>query len=157
MDEDNFQVPSGKKVILKDYDSNWVPRWAKEKEAKEGKKAVKEQAVVILEANRQKLVELQELFWASNTYSMLIIFQGMDAAGKDGTISHVMSGINPQGCQVTGFKTPSEEELDHDFLWRYTKALPERGRIGIFNRSYYEDVLIVKVRPEVLEKQKIAF
>jgi PPK2 family polyphosphate:nucleotide phosphotransferase len=86
---------------------------------------------------------------------MLIILQGMDAAGKDGTISHVMSGINPQGCQVTGFKTPSEEELDHDFLWRYSKALPEKGRIGIFNRSYYEDVLIVKVRPEVLEKQKL--
>ena len=79
----------------------------------------------------------------------------MDAAGKDSTIQHVMSGVNPQGCQVAGFKTPSEEELNHDFLWRYTKALPERGSIGIFNRSYYEDVLIVKVRPEVLEKQKL--
>ena len=98
---------------------------------------------------------MQELLWASDTYSMLIILQGMDAAGKDSTISHVMSGVNPQGCQVTGFKTPSEEELNHDFLWRYMKALPERGRIGIFNRSYYEDVLIVKVRPEVFEKQKL--
>ena len=86
---------------------------------------------------------------------MLIILQGMDAAGKDSTIRHVMSGINPQGCQVTGFKTPTEEELNHDFLWRHEKALPERGSIGIFNRSYYEDVLIVKVRPEVLEKQKL--
>jgi PPK2 family polyphosphate:nucleotide phosphotransferase len=98
---------------------------------------------------------MQELFWASDTYSMLIILQGMDAAGKDSTIRHVMSGVNPQGCQVTAFKTPSEEELNHDFLWRHTKALPERGRIGIFNRSYYEDVLIVKVRPEVLEKTKL--
>jgi PPK2 family polyphosphate:nucleotide phosphotransferase len=155
MDEDEFQVQSGKKVILKDYDSNWVPKWAKEKDAKDGNKAVKDQASELFEANRQKLVELQELFWASNSYSMLIILQGMDAAGKDSTISHVMSGVNPQGCQVTGFKTPSEEELDHDFLWRYSKALPEKGRIGIFNRSYYEDVLIVKVRPEVLEKQKL--
>jgi PPK2 family polyphosphate:nucleotide phosphotransferase len=86
---------------------------------------------------------------------MLIILQGMDAAGKDGTISHVMSGVNPQGCQVTSFKTPSAEELEHDFLWRHEKALPERGSIGIFNRSYYEDVLIVKVRPEILEKQKL--
>jgi PPK2 family polyphosphate:nucleotide phosphotransferase len=86
---------------------------------------------------------------------MLIILQGMDGAGKDSTIRHVMSGVNPQGCQVTAFKTPSEEELNHDFLWRHVKALPERGRIGIFNRSYYEDVLIVKVRPEVLEKTKL--
>ena len=86
---------------------------------------------------------------------MLIILQGMDAAGKDSSIRHVMSEVNPQGCQVTAFKTPSEEELNHDFLWRHTKALPERGRTGIFNRSYYEDVLIVKVRPEVLEKIKL--
>ena len=98
---------------------------------------------------------MQELFWASDSYSMLIILQGMDAAGKDGVINHVMSGVNPQGCQVISFKTPSEEELDHNFLWRYMKALPERGRIGIFNRSYYEDVLIVKVRPEILAKQKL--
>lgn len=116
---------------------------------------MKEQALGILEENRQKLAEMQELFWASDTYSLLIVLQGMDAAGKDGVIRHVMSGVNPQGCQVVGFKTPSEEELNHSFLWRYEKALPERGRIGIFNRSYYEDVLIVKVRPEILQKQKL--
>ncbi len=152
---ENFKMPPGKKIELKVYDSSWIPKWAQKQEDKEGKKAVKEKALAILEENRQKLVEMQELLWASDTYSMLIILQGMDAAGKDGVISHVMSGVNPQGCQVTGFKTPSEEELDHDFLWRYTKALPERGRIGIFNRSYYEDVLIVKVRPEILAKQKL--
>jgi PPK2 family polyphosphate:nucleotide phosphotransferase len=155
MDAEDFKVPPGKKTSLKAYDSGWIPKWAKKQEEKEDKKAVKEQASAILEANRQKLVEMQELFWASDTYSMLIILQGMDAAGKDSTIRHVMSGVNPQGCQVTAFKTPSEEELNHDFLWRHTKALPERGRIGIFNRSYYEDVLIVKVRPEVLEKTKL--
>jgi PPK2 family polyphosphate:nucleotide phosphotransferase len=155
MDAEDFKVPLGKKTSLKAYDSGWIPKWAKKQEEKEDKKAVKEQASAILEANRQKLVEMQELFWASDTYSMLIILQGMDAAGKDSTIRHVMSGVNPQGCQVTAFKTPSEEELNHDFLWRHTKALPERGRIGIFNRSYYEDVLIVKVRPEVLEKTKL--
>jgi len=152
---EHFRVPAGKKAYLKDYDPGWVPRWARAKGGKEGKKAVKRQALDILEENRQKLASLQELLWASDTYSMLIILQGMDAAGKDGVISHVMSGVNPQGCQVSGFKTPSEEELNHDFLWRYVKALPERGRIGIFNRSYYEDVLIVKVRPEVLETQKL--
>ncbi|MGD0203180.1 MAG: polyphosphate kinase 2 family protein [Candidatus Bathyarchaeia archaeon] len=155
MDSEDFKVSSGKKTSLKDFDSGWIPKWAKKKEDEEGKKAVKEQALAILEANRQKLVEMQELFWASNTYSMLIILQGMDGAGKDSTIRHVMSGVNPQGCQVTAFKTPSEEELNHDFLWRHVKALPERGSIGIFNRSYYEDVLIVKVRPEVLEKTKL--
>ncbi|MGA3289314.1 MAG: polyphosphate kinase 2 family protein [Candidatus Bathyarchaeia archaeon] len=155
MDSEDFKVPSGKKTSLKDFDSGWIPKWAKKKEDEEGKKAVKEQALAILEENRQKLINMQELFWASNTYSMLIILQGMDAAGKDSTIRHVMSGVNPQGCQVTAFKTPSEEELNHDFLWRHVKALPERGRIGIFNRSYYEDVLIVKVRPEVLEKTKL--
>jgi PPK2 family polyphosphate:nucleotide phosphotransferase len=155
MDSEDFKVSSGKKTSLKDFDSGLVPKWAKKKEDEEGKKAVKEQALAILEENRQKLVEMQELFWASNTYSMLIILQGMDAAGKDSTIRHVMSGVNPQGCQVTAFKTPSEEELNHDFLWRHVKALPERGSIGIFNRSYYEDVLIVKVRPEVLEKTKL--
>lgn len=155
MDAENFKVLPGKKTILKSCDSGWIPKWAEKQENKEGKKAVKEKALAIIEANRQKLIEMQELFWASDTYSMLIILQGMDAAGKDSVISHVMSGVNPQGCQVTGFKTPSEEELDHDFLWRHTKALPERGRIGIFNRSYYEDVLIVKVRPEILQKQKL--
>jgi len=155
IDTEDFKVPVGKAINLKDYDSCWIPKWSQKQEEKEGKKAAKEQALKLLESNRQKLVDLQELFWASGTYSMLIILQGMDAAGKDGTISHVMSGFNPQGCQVTSFKAPSAEELDHDFLWRHAKALPERGRIGIFNRSYYEDVLIVKVRPEILEKQKL--
>ena len=155
IDAVNFKVPAGKTVSLDSYDSGWAPKWAKKQEEKEGKKSVKEQAQAILKTNIKQLVQMQELFWASDTYSMLIILQGMDAAGKDSTIRHVMSGINPQGCQVTGFKTPTEEELNHDFLWRHEKALPERGRIGIFNRSYYEDVLIVKVRPEVLEKQKL--
>ena len=152
---EDFKVPIGKKIDLKNYDSGWVPKWAQNQQHKTGKKSVKQQALTLLETNRRKLAELQELFWASNTYSMLLILQGMDAAGKDSTIRHVMSGINPQGCQVISFKTPSAEELDHDFLWRHAKALPERGSIGIFNRSYYEDVLIVKVRPEFLEKQKL--
>jgi PPK2 family polyphosphate:nucleotide phosphotransferase len=149
---DDFRVPSDRKIDLKEYDPRWVPKWAA---AKDDKETPKQKASEILNENRQKLSRMQELFWASDSYSMLIILQGMDAAGKDGVISHVMSGVNPQGCQVIGFKTPSEEELSHDFLWRYSKALPERGRIGIFNRSYYEDVLIVKVRPEVLEKTKL--
>jgi PPK2 family polyphosphate:nucleotide phosphotransferase len=151
----HFRVPAGKKINLKDYDAGWVPKWARVKGDKKGKKAMKRQALNMLEENKQKLASMQELLWASGTYSVLMILQGMDAAGKDGVISHVMSGVNPQGCQVSGFKTPSEEELNHDFLWRYIKALPERGRIGIFNRSYYEDVLIVKVRPEVLKTQKL--
>jgi len=155
MELNDFRVPSDKKLSLKDYDAGWVPKWAKKLTEDEGKKAVKEKALTILSENKQKLVTLQELFWASGSYSMLIVLQGMDAAGKDGTIRHVMSGLNPQGCQVTGFKQPCEEELKHDFLWRNTKVLPERGIIGIFNRSYYEDVLIVKVRPEVLQKEMI--
>ncbi len=155
MDSEDFKVPSGKKISLKDFDPGWVPDWAKKKEDEEGKKEAKEEGLGIIEANTQKLIELQELFWASHIYSLLIILQGMDAAGKDSVISHVLSGVNPQGCQVTAFKTPSEEELNHDFLWRNVKALPEKGSIGIFNRSYYEDVLIVKVRPEVLEREKL--
>jgi PPK2 family polyphosphate:nucleotide phosphotransferase len=143
---------AGKKVSLTDYDSAWTHNWEK---AEPDRKALKKQALEILKENRQMLTKVQKLFWASDTYSMLVILQGMDAAGKDGVIRHVMSGVNPQGCQVFGFNTPSEEELDHNFLWRYMKALPERGRIGIFNRSYYEDVLIVKVRPELLDKQKL--
>ena len=101
------------------------------------------------------LQKLQDRLYADNRWSLLLIFQAMDAAGKDSTIAHVMSGVNPQGCQVHAFKRPSEEELDHDFLWRTTKALPERGRIGIFNRSYYEEVLAVRVHPEILKKQRI--
>lgn len=99
------------------------------------------------------LSEQQECLYAANQYSLLLIFQAMDAAGKDGAIKHVMSGVNPQGCQVFSFKHPSAQELDHDFLWRYSQCLPERGRIGIFNRSYYEDVLIVRVHPEILSEQ----
>jgi len=152
---ERFRVPSGKRVSLRDYDAGWIPSWAEEEKDRKGSKAAKKQALDILEGNRRRLAKMQELLWASDTYSVLIVLQGVDAAGKDGVIGHVMAGVNPQGCQVTGFKTPCEEELGHDFLWRYEKALPERGRIGIFNRSYYEDVLIVKVRPEVLETQKL--
>jgi PPK2 family polyphosphate:nucleotide phosphotransferase len=152
---ENLKVPLGKKVSLTDYAPGWIPSWVSDTYKKEGKKVAKERALAIVEANRQKLADLQELFWANASYSMLIILQGMDAAGKDSLIRHVMSGVNPQGCEVHSFKTPSEEELNHTFLWRHVKALPERGQIGIFNRSYYEDVLIVKVRPEVLEKEKL--
>jgi PPK2 family polyphosphate:nucleotide phosphotransferase len=102
-----------------------------------------------------ELSDAQELLWASDTNALLLIFQALDAAGKDGTIKHIMSGVNPQGCQVFSFKQPSSQELDHDFLWRASVALPERGRIGIFNRSYYEDVLVVQVHPEFLSKQKL--
>ena len=105
--------------------------------------------------NIAELAAAQELLYASDVHSVLIVLQAMDAAGKDGTIKHVMSGVNPQGCQVFSFKKPSDEELDHNFLWRYMKALPERGRIGIFNRSYYEDVLVVRVHPEILAQQKL--
>src|SRR5205814_8334540 len=101
------------------------------------------------------LAEAQDLLYVSDTWSVLVVFQALDAAGKDGTIKHVMSGVNPQGCQVYSFKHPSAEELDHNFLWRCSKALPERGRIGIFNRSYYEEVVIVRVHPEILEAQHI--
>jgi len=109
----------------------------------------------MLAAGTDELSTLQHKFYAHNRYALLLIFQAMDAAGKDGAIRHVMSGINPQGCQVFSFKHPSAEELDHDFLWRTHRALPERGRIGIFNRSYYEEVLIVKVRPEILQAQNL--
>jgi PPK2 family polyphosphate:nucleotide phosphotransferase len=109
----------------------------------------------ILQRNLQELADAQDLLWASDKYALLIVLQGMDAAGKDGLIKHVMSGVNPQGCQVFSFKRPSDEELQHDFLWRHEKCLPARGRIGIFNRSYYEDVLVVRVHPEWLEKQHL--
>ena len=142
-----FLIEPGSEVNLKDY----VTDWTETDEAKElGKGFIKERAAEIMEESRKQLDEIQELLYASNTKSVLIILQAMDAAGKDGTIRHVMSGVNPQGCQVFSFKKPSTEELDHNFLWRYMKSLPERGRIGIFNRSYYEDVLVVKVHPEWL-------
>lgn len=114
---------------------------------------VKKKYKKMLEAQVEQLSDLQRLHYASNQHSLLLIFQGMDTAGKDGVIRHVMSGVDPQGCQVFSFKQPSTEELEHDFLWRTTKRLPERGRIGIFNRSYYEDVLIARVHPELLKAQ----
>jgi PPK2 family polyphosphate:nucleotide phosphotransferase len=120
-----------------------------------GKEAIKGRAEAILAENLKQLAEAQELLYANDVYSLLVILQAMDTAGKDGIIKHVMSGVNPQGCQVFNFKKPSDEELDHNFLWRYMKALPERGRIGIFNRSYYEEVLVVKVHPELCERQKL--
>ncbi len=109
----------------------------------------------LLDQYRDEISELQGRLYAHDRYALLLIFQGMDASGKDGAIRHVMSGINPQGCQVYSFKQPSSEELDHDFLWRTNKRLPERGRIGIFNRSYYEEVLVARVLPQVLEKQRV--
>ncbi len=110
----------------------------------------------LLEAHVEKLRHLQDLLYACNRYALLLIFQALDTAGKDGAIKHVMSGVNPQGCQVFSFSHPSAEELEHDFLWRTTRALPERGRIGIFNRSYYEEVLIVRVHPSILEAEHVA-
>ena len=115
----------------------------------------KKEAKDMLEEGVKRLSDLQEKLYADDRWSMLLVFQAMDAAGKDGAIKHVMTGINPQGCQVRSFKAPSAEELDHDFLWRIGKALPERGRIGIFNRSHYEEVLAVRVHPEFLENQKL--
>jgi PPK2 family polyphosphate:nucleotide phosphotransferase len=147
-----FRIPPGKKIRLRDYDTGW----AQTKEMKElGKDDIKERAKAILEKNLEELAEAQERLWADDRYSVLVVLQALDAAGKDGTIKHVMSGINPQGCQVFSFKKPSAEDLDHNFLWRYMRCLPERGRIGIFNRSYYEDVLVVKVHPELLTAQKL--
>jgi PPK2 family polyphosphate:nucleotide phosphotransferase len=120
-----------------------------------GQALKKENSKGILEESVKRLNSAQGLLWAGDSYSLLIILQGMDASGKDGIIEHVMSGINPQFCHVTSFKAPSSEELDHDFIWRCYKALPERGRIGIFNRSYYEEVLVVKVHPQWLDKQRL--
>jgi PPK2 family polyphosphate:nucleotide phosphotransferase len=118
-------------------------------------KKLKAAAKEILEGGVQDLAEMQELLWASDSYGLLVVFQAMDAAGKDSTIEHVMSGVNPQGVQVVSFKQPSSEELDHDFLWRIAKALPERGRIGIFNRSHYEEVVALRVHPEWLDAQNL--
>jgi PPK2 family polyphosphate:nucleotide phosphotransferase len=120
-----------------------------------GRLRSKEQAGELLQLGVQRLAELQQKLYAQDRWSVLLIFQAMDAAGKDSTIKHVMSGVNPQGCQVVSFKQPSPEDLDHDFLWRGVRRLPERGRIGIFNRSYYEEVLVVRVHPELLAKQKL--
>jgi PPK2 family polyphosphate:nucleotide phosphotransferase len=149
---DLFRVPPGKKVRVKDYNSGW----AQTDEMKElGKDGLKARARQILDESLADLPRAQELLYADDRYSVLIVLQAMDAAGKDGTIKHVMSGVNPQGCQVFSFKKPSTEDLDHNFLWRYMRCLPERGRIGIFNRSYYEDVLVVKVHSELLAGQHL--
>ena len=137
-------IPSGKKVRLKDYDPGST-----------GTFKSKDQAQKKLVADTERLAELQDRLYAQDRHAVLLVFQAMDAAGKDGIIKHVMSGVNPQGCQVYSFKSPSAEELNHDFLWRTTKVLPERGRIGIFNRSYYEEVLVVRVHPEFLQKQNL--
>lgn len=144
MNHDNLLVPPGKKIRLVDYDPAFT-----------GKFKSKDDAQDKLQADIGRLAELQDVLYAQDTFAVLLIFQAMDAAGKDGIIKHVMSGVNPQGCQVFSFKAPSPEELDHDYLWRSMKALPERGRIGIFNRSYYEEVLIVRVHPEILDGQRI--
>jgi len=141
-----YRVTNGKKFKLKDVDPNDTGETTSED---------KERAKELLERGVGVLAELQDILYAQDQWSILLIFQAMDAAGKDGAIKHVMSGINPQGCQVFSFKSPSTEDLNHDFMWRCLKCLPERGRIGIFNRSYYEETLVVRVHPEFLAKQKI--
>jgi PPK2 family polyphosphate:nucleotide phosphotransferase len=144
IDLDDFRVSAGKKVSLKKWATGIEPLYTSEKHYKE-----------LLAAQVRELSKLQRLLYASNDYALLLVFQAMDAAGKDGAISHVLSGINPQGCDVYSFKHPSAEELEHDFLWRTTRCLPARGRIGVFNRSYYEEVLIVRVHPEILRSEGI--
>lgn len=144
IDIDDFRAQPDKPIRLGDWPTKVKPVYS-------SKKAYRK----LLDEKTEELSELQRVHYASNQYALLLIFQAMDAAGKDGAIRHVMSGINPQGCQVFSFKQPSEEELDHDFLWRTNRRLPERGRIGIFNRSYYEEVLIVRVHPELLERQNL--
>src|SRR3954468_16663645 len=146
---EQFRIQPGTKVRLKDHDPAW------EGDAKQSKKERKQLAQNLLSEDVSALAEAQDLLYASDTWSVLVGFQALDAAGKDGTIKHVMSGVNPQGCQVYSFKHPSYEELDHNFLWRCSKALPERGRIGIFNRSYYEEVLIAKVHPDIIQSQHV--
>jgi PPK2 family polyphosphate:nucleotide phosphotransferase len=144
MTDEKLIVIPGSKIKLTDYDTKYT-----------GSYKSKQEAVQKLADDILKLQQYQDVLYAQNTYALLIMFQAMDAAGKDGTIKHVMSGVNPQGCQVFSFKSPSAEELDHDYLWRCFKCLPERGRIGIFNRSYYEEVLVVRVHPEFLEKEQL--
>ena len=138
-----YQVNDGHGFRLKDFDPD------------DSRIDSRERAEKLLAKGVARLAELQDKLYAQDRWSVLLVFQAMDAAGKDGAIKHVMSGINPQGCQVYSFKSPSPEELDHDFLWRTARCLPERGRIGIFNRSYYEEVLVVRVHPEYLAKQKL--
>jgi PPK2 family polyphosphate:nucleotide phosphotransferase len=140
---DKFRVNDGKHFRLKQYDPGHTGHWRSKEHAEE---AVQE--------GISRTAELQDKLYAQDSWALLLIFQALDAAGKDGAIKHVMSGVNPQGCQVHSFKAPSEVELHHDFLWRTTRELPERGHIGIFNRSYYEEVLVVRVHPEILKSQK---
>src|ERR1700732_1021997 len=137
-----YRVEKGKKFRLKEYDP-----------ADTAKLHSREHAVRLLQKGVARMAELQDMLYAQNRWGVLLIFQAMDAAGKDGVIKHVMSGVNPQGCQVYSFKHPSPAELQHDFLWRTTRDLPERGRIGMFNRSYYEEVLIARVHPEILRSE----
>ena len=144
IDPDDFRVKDGKNVNLKKWPTDIKSYYESKKQFKEA-----------LQERVNELSELQNLLYAANRFAVLLIFQAMDAAGKDGAIKHVMSGVNPQGCQVFSFKHPSPEELDHDFLWRTTRDLPERGRIGIFNRSYYEEVLIVRVHKELLRAENL--
>ncbi|MDE2027398.1 MAG: polyphosphate kinase 2 family protein [Candidatus Omnitrophica bacterium] len=140
----SFRVDSSREVDLKRYPTLIKPFYRS-----------KEEYAALLSSHTEELSRLQDVFYAYGRYALLLVFQAMDAAGKDSAVKHVMSGVNPQGCQVFSFKAPSTEELKHDFLWRGARALPERGRIGIFNRSYYEEVLIARVRPEVLEAQQL--
>ena len=140
----SYRVEHGKKFRLKDFNP-----------ADTGKLHSKEDASGLLQKSIADLSELQDRLYAANRWGLLLIFQAMDAAGKDGVVKHVMSGVNPAGCQVYSFKTPSNEELDHDFMWRASQRVPERGRIGIFNRSYYEETLIVRIHPEILKNQKL--
>ena len=143
---DRYRVTKGRRFRLKDVDPS--DTYGLESELKQDSKALLQQGV-------QTLAEMQDKLYAQDRWSLLLVFQAMDAAGKDGTIKHVMSGVNPQGCEVASFKAPSSEELDHDFLWRCTPYLPNRGHIGIFNRSYYEEVLVVRVHPELLHAEKL--
>jgi PPK2 family polyphosphate:nucleotide phosphotransferase len=144
IDLKDYQVKEGKEIELKKWPTQIKPLYDS-----------KEDYQKVLADHVEKLSAVQNLHYADNRYSVLLIFQAMDAAGKDGAIKHVMSGVNPQGCQVFSFKHPSAMELQHDFLWRTTRDLPERGRIGIFNRSYYEEVLIAKVHPEILKAEQV--
>jgi PPK2 family polyphosphate:nucleotide phosphotransferase len=140
-----FRITTGKGFQLKDFDPADT----------RGLKMDKGEAAGLLQRGTQWLAEEQDMLYAQDRWSLLLVFQAMDAAGKDSTIKHVMSGVNPQGCQVSSFKQPSQEDLDHDFLWRYVRRLPERGQIGIFNRSYYEEVLVVRVHEDILKRQKL--
>ena len=140
-----YRITKGKGFRLKDFDPADTA----------GLQMDKGEARELLQRGTSWLAEEQQMLYAQDRWSLLLVFQAMDAAGKDSTIKHVMSGVNPQGCQVSSFKQPSSEDLEHDFMWRYVRHLPERGRIGIFNRSYYEEVLVVRVHPELLERQKL--